>query len=141
MNANEMFPNKPSKYLKCPDLGGRFIVVTMDRVAIETIGQGIKAETKPVLYFQGKEKGLVLNKTNKNSIVAIVGTAETDNWRGQRIVLHPAMTEMDGKPVECIRVARPPANSPPVTPITPAIQRQPSPAADEFHASDDDVPF
>lgn len=150
MNADTMFPTKPSKYLKAADLGGRYLVVVMDRVQIETLGQGAKAEQKLVLYFQGKEKGLALNKTNKNAIVSIAGSAETDVWRGKPIVIHPAMTEMNGEPVECIRIARPPANTaqpkpaPPAHPY-PAPYSPPvtitEPQGDMTPITDDDVPF
>jgi hypothetical protein len=57
MKISEEFP---SQYLKASDLGGRDIRVTMGRVEREKIG----TDNKLVLYFKGKDKGLVLNKTN-----------------------------------------------------------------------------
>ena len=52
----------PSKYLKAADLQDKQVTVRMSHVETETIGD----DDRPVLYFQGKEKGLVLNKTNAN---------------------------------------------------------------------------
>lgn len=93
----------PSNYLKAADLAGRNVSVTMDRVAMEDIG----GDHKPVLYFQGKEKGLVLNKTNSTNISMAYGN-ETDEWAGKEIVLFPAWVDFQGRSVEAIRV-RPPA--------------------------------
>jgi hypothetical protein len=56
----------PSDYLKAPDLQGQKVLVKMTRVEMRDIAD----EVKPVLYFEGKEKGLVLNKTNSNTISA-----------------------------------------------------------------------
>jgi hypothetical protein len=40
-----------------------------------------------VVYFQGKQKGLVTNKTNANNIAALYGD-DTDDWIGQKIMLN-----------------------------------------------------
>jgi hypothetical protein len=64
----------PSKYLKAADLQGRQVNVLMSHVETETIGD----DDRPVLYFQGKEKGLILNKTNANSISAVYGDDTED---------------------------------------------------------------
>ena len=61
MKANDVFPGK---YLKASDLNGHEPVVTIDRVEMEDVGDG----RKPVVYFKGKEKGLVMNKTNFSTI-------------------------------------------------------------------------
>lgn len=92
----------PSDYLKAADLAGRNIRVTMSHVEMKDIGD----DHKPVLYFVGKEKGIVLNKTNSNNIGAAYGD-ETDAWKGKDIVLYPAMVDFQGRSVEAIRV-RPP---------------------------------
>ena len=57
----------PSKYLKSDDLGDKTVRVVMDFVEIQDVGDG---EFKPVLYFQGKDRGMVLNLTNANTIAA-----------------------------------------------------------------------
>ena len=58
----------PTKYISAPDLKGKEPTVTIANVLMEDIGS---AEMKPVLYFQRKTKGLVLNKTNA-SIIAMI---------------------------------------------------------------------
>jgi hypothetical protein len=92
----------PSNYLKASDLGDASPVVAIDRVEVEAIGRN--KDMKPVLYFQGKEKGVVLNKTNANKIAQLLGTKDTDEWHGQRVRLYATETEFGGETVECIRI-------------------------------------
>jgi hypothetical protein len=137
MRTSEAFP---SKYLKASDLQQRQVLVKMGRVEYEMIGD----DKKLILYFQGKEKGMVLNKTNANNISIIYGD-ETDDWTGHEIVLFEAMVDFQGKTVPAIRVRGPSRNKsarPPQQQAQPAQQRQPSKlqanADDDF--ADDQVP-
>lgn len=132
MNVNDAFP---SKTLKAADLNGNAVTVTISHVETEKMGRGANAETKPVVYFQGKEKGLVLNKTNAKRIVEITGSPETDHWKGHAITLYPTETEFQGETVDCIRIKAPnratARSAPP----------PPPPPAEDFQVSDDDIPF
>lgn len=130
----------PSKYLKANDLQGRDVVVTMDRVEFEPVGN--KREMKAVLYFQGKDKGLVLNKTNANKITEITGSALTEEWRGHRIRIYPTETSFQGDMVDCIRVK--PANGTAMRMTKPAPPPpQPEPDYDDhsWPVDDSDIPF
>ncbi len=93
----------PSTYLKAADLQGRRVSVTISSVRVEEVGDG----HKPVVFFSGKDKGVVLNKTNATMIAEITGTDETDEWTGKSIVLYPTKTDFQGKRVDCIRVDYP----------------------------------
>src|SRR5882762_8015764 len=106
----------PSQYLKAADLGGREIRVTMGRVEREEIG----TDKKLVLYFKGKEKGMVLNKTNANTIGDAYGD-DTDDWYEQPLILFSIRTEYQGKPVDGLRCRVP----------TPKDNRQAAPAKRE----------
>ena len=97
MNINDQFP---SNYLKCADLKGRRVPATIREVTVEKVGQ----DTKPIVYFQSKEKGLCLNKTNSMMIAEIAGTPETDSWEGVTIVMYPAKVDFQGQRVDAIRV-------------------------------------
>jgi hypothetical protein len=99
MNVHQAFP---SRFLKPADLAGAEPVVTIARVEMEAIGRD-KART-PVLYFDGKRKGLVLNRTIANRIAELVTDEEMDHWPGQRIRLYATTTSFAGRPVECVRV-------------------------------------
>lgn len=94
----------PSDYLKAADLDGRNVKAVMSHVEMKDIG----GDHKPILYFQGKEKGLVLNKTNANNIAQAYGD-DTDDWNGKEIVLFEAMVDYQGKTVASIRVRAPTA--------------------------------
>jgi hypothetical protein len=122
----------PSTYLKAADLQGRTVPVAIDRVELEEIG----GEHKPILYFQGKDKGLVLNKTNANNIAAVYGD-DTDDWIGGGIQLFPTMVDFQGRSVEAIRVRVAPRKA------ASAPQPRPAPAPQNGgHADlDDEIPF
>jgi hypothetical protein len=93
----------PSDYLKAADLQGRRITVKIARVEMRDVGD----DTKPVLYFEDKDKGLVLNKTNANTISSAHGD-ETKDWEGQEIVLFETAVDFQGKRVAAIRCIVPP---------------------------------
>ena len=123
MDINGAFP---SDYLKAADLQGREVTVTMQSVQMQELG----SEQKPILFFEGKDKGLVLNKTNANTIADMFGP-ETDAWRGNRIVLFPTQTDFQGRQVACIRVKI--LNGKP--------KPQPKQTTDEKPDYGDEVPF
>ena len=128
----------PSNYIKKEDLGSARPVLSIERVEVELVGQGDNQENKPVLYFQGKEKGLVLNVGNAQSIVEIVGDDETDNWTGHKVQLYVDPNVMFGKQkVGGIRIGAPPASAP----AKGKAKAAPVPAAEEFQVDDSDVPF
>lgn len=107
MNINDQFP---SKWLKASDLQGD-TVVTMSHITTETVGDN----QLPVLYFQGAQKGLVLNKTNANSISQIYGP-ETDGWVGRQMVMVSAFTDFQGQRTSCIRLNPPQPVTAPAVP-------------------------
>ena len=160
MNIGAAFP---SKYVRAADLpDGKFITVTIDRVETDNVaGNGEPEECKPILFFAGKEKGLVLNKTNANTIAGAYGQ-ETDDWLGKPVLIYATETQYGGKMVPCVRVkipkgdarptARPAANGA-TTQSRPKYQPQPAVfAEDEAEpaavagrlpppSEDDDIPF
>lgn len=105
MKVSDAFP---SRWLSASDLNGGNARVTISRVEIEKIGD----DTKPVIYFKGKTKGLVANKTNSKAIADVYGD-EMDDWPGNEIILFPITTDFQGKMVEAIRVRAPTAKDNP----------------------------
>lgn len=99
MNISDAFP---SKFLKASDLQGMEPIVTIDRVTFEAVGRD--KEMKAVLYFKGKEKGLILNKTNANKITELLQSGVTEEWHGQRVRLFSTETQFGGDMVDCIRI-------------------------------------
>jgi len=133
-NINDAFP---SNYLKASDLKGMPVTVTIDHVDFEEVGR--EREKKPVVYFTGKQKGIVLNKTNARKITEITGSAITEEWKGQAVVIYPTETEFGGETVECIRIKA--ANKARMTRMTP--EPPPPPPAPDHSAplTDEDMPF
>ena len=96
---SELFP---SRFLKAPDLKGRAVPAKIDKVETELLGEKEKA----VLSFENKQKKLVLNKTNANTLAVAYGD-DTDRWPGKPVVLRPTMVDMRGVPTPSIRVEVP----------------------------------
>ena len=86
------------------DLNGKEVTVTIARVEAGSLtGSGGRKTKKPVVYFEGKEKGLALNATNCKTVAKLYGNY-TEKWIGRQVTLYPTTTEMAGETVECIRV-------------------------------------
>lgn len=91
-------------YIFAFDLNGKDVTVTIARVEAGTLnGSSGRKAKKPVVYFEGKEKGLALNATNCKTVAKLYGNY-TEKWIGKQITLYPTTTEMAGETVECIRV-------------------------------------
>lgn len=116
----------PSNYVKAQDLQGRTVTATIADCRMEDFG----GEEKPVLYFQGKEKGLVLNKTNASAIVSAYGD-ETTAWAGRPVELFVARVMFQGRMVDGIRVRVP-------APAAPEPAPAPHASGEPFN---DDIPF
>jgi len=123
----------PSDYLKAADLQGRAVTVTMSHVDMREIG----GEPKPILYFKGKEKGMVLNKTNAGKIAEMFGD-DTDDWEGGEVILYEAMVDFQGKTVAAIRIRLSPRKG-----GAAAIERpaRSEPTQDDPRTLNDDIPF
>ena len=124
MNIHGCFP---SHYIKADLLKpGQELELTVREVKLEEVDDGV---SKPVLYFQGKQAGLVLNRVNANTLADVWG-AETDAWMGKEVILFRTMTEYQGRRVPCLRLRLP---EPP----------QPEPPADDAGEGEpgDEIPF
>ncbi len=99
-NINDAFP---SNYLKSADLKGRVAKLKIDRVVFEQIG----TDNKLIMYFQGKDKGMVLNKTNGLTIAGVFGD-DYDSWTGAEIEIFSMKVDFQGRMVDGLRVRVPP---------------------------------
>ncbi len=121
MKLNDMYP---SNYLKSADVGKSRPIVTIQDVKMEKLGD----DTKPVMYFQGKDKAMVLNKTNANTIAYHYGE-DTDMWRGRPLELRVELVQGPSGMVEGLRVSVPAQQAP-------QAAQQP-----EGQLEDQDIPF
>src|SRR5260221_949484 len=134
MDANSMLAGK---YLNASDLKGRPCRVTIAAVDQVRFRDGT---SKLVLSFEGARKQLAVNKTNLRAIIAVLGTAETEQWIGHRLTLQPQKVDLACALVDAVRVASPVAPPPRPKPTPPPPPREPG-DDDGFHATDEDVPF
>jgi hypothetical protein len=117
-----------SKYLSVSDLKGQRPRRTVGKVEVAELKEKDgSAGRKRILYLEGEDKPLVLNKTNAVKLAMAFGKESAD-WIGARIELYSEMTSL-GK--EGVRL------QPLRTVAKPAVAPKP-PAADEMG---DEIPF
>jgi hypothetical protein len=80
------------------------IVIIRDVKGVE-LNNGRTKNKKPVLYFAGKDKGMVCNKTNAKTIAGLYGN-DVAAWVGKAVALFVTTTRdpNGGGDVDCIRV-------------------------------------
>jgi hypothetical protein len=122
----------PTKYLKATDLQGREHRVAITNVIFENVGD----DKKLVAYFTGKQKGLVLNKTNARALAKVFGD-DSGGWLNKEVIIHETVVDFRGDAVPTIRVKFPPQVAPSVLAPEPPPQQQ-WPDKDELN---DEVPF
>lgn len=100
MNVDEIYPS--TKSLKAADLQGRTVGVVIENFEVKKFDNG----NKIILSFAGKEKTLVVNKTNAKIIATAYGV-NTEGWLGKKIEIYPDKTMFGAELVDCIRVRIP----------------------------------
>lgn len=132
-SVNELFKGK---FLNAKDLDDEDMIVTIKRIVEEEVGQGDQKEDKWIVYFKGMEKGLVLNKTNANTLASLLGD-ETDDWIGKQVTLCVMDVEFKGKMMPGLRFkSRLP--KPKAEKVAKPAAREPGGDDDK---DDDDIPY
>lgn len=141
MQIKSAFPG--GDRLKPEHLQGRKVRVEIDYVEVRQVGRD---EEKPCLYFIGKPKHLVLNRTNAETLEDAFG-GETDDWHQREIVLYVTKVDYAGKKVDGIRIEIP-RRTPRADHQAPLDYPQeapagagPSPSPDAGARVDDEIPF
>jgi hypothetical protein len=96
VNINDEFP---SKYLKAADLQGHAVKLTIRDVVTEQIN----TDRKLIMYFNNRDKGMVLNKTNARTIGDVFGE-DTDDWLGKAVEVFAMKVDFQGRMVDGLRV-------------------------------------
>jgi len=131
MRATDMYP---SKYLKSGDVKDKLVTAVISHINVELVGQGKNQEQKPVLYFEGNVKPMVLNKTNAVTLDKAFG--DTDNWGGKKVRIVRVETTFGGETVDGIRV-KPAA----AKPTTLTVAGKPVELADAEEADEELAPY
>lgn len=98
-----------SKFLKKEDLDyDNGNVVTITRLEQQNVGLADQDEDlKWVMFFREFKKPLVMNSTNIQLTVKALGTDETDDWTGKKIIIYvDDNVSFGGKLVGGIRIKR-----------------------------------
>lgn len=114
MNIADMFPARYCGGRHLP-AGGVLIEVQAVKVEKMRAGQGKPEETKHVLYAKrvaggqiagvqmaGGVFGVVLRKRMAEQIALAIGSPETDDWHGKRVVLYPCEARAGGEIVTSV---------------------------------------
>jgi hypothetical protein len=138
MKINTLFP---SRYLKVGDFSTPK-TLTIGPVIKEKMRDSDGVETeKPVLYFVEFSKGLVLNRTNGDTLAKLFGD-ESDDWKGKRVSLISVKVSAFGKVTDALRVDdKLPANASSTPYLEPPTHQ---PTDDEINAAlgdSDEEPF
>ena len=91
-------------YLRKEDLTEPRNVTVTDVWSEKILGSN---RPKLIIGFKEIEKPLILNKTNIKRLVAIFGTADTAQWRGEVFLYVEKSVEYGGRIVGGLRVHRP----------------------------------
>jgi hypothetical protein len=117
-----------SRFLAATDLKAPVNVV-IDRIEQETFARdGGPSRQKAVLYFKGRTKAVVCNKTNAAMLADAYGK-NFSGWVGKAVSIRPENTTFSGKVVKALRLY------PTQTAVPP-----PPPSQDET-ADDSKIPF
>jgi hypothetical protein len=130
MSVNDLLEGK---YLTAGSFP-RPVRVVIRELKRELVGrQDGPKERKGILYFQGYDKGVVLNKTNTRKLVQILGTDDEVEWIGKAVILRNDETvEFGGKITGGIRFSAVPARG--SANLDPVPMRQPGEDDEVFTA-------
>jgi hypothetical protein len=80
---------KSSKFLKKEDVGEEGTVCAIEGVSQENVAkEGAEQDLKWVLHLTNFDKPMVLNSTNAQLIAKFLGSEQTDDWIGKKIILY-----------------------------------------------------
>jgi hypothetical protein len=120
-----------SKYLSAEEVGDRKIRTKVAKVWMEELQRpNGKSQKRFLLGFTTVDKALVLNLTNKTTLVDALGKNPAD-WIGAEVGLLTEPTMMSGKPTRGVRMRvlnKPLGSKRGDTAPAPALKRAPTPA-------------
>lgn len=136
---------KQSRFLRKEDAGPGILLTIIGCEQTNVGPEDGPTELEWILKFQEPVKPMVLKSTNAQLIAGFLGSENTDDWIGRKIVAYndPNVT-MKGKITGGLRV-RAPRNQPAAAPAQPQSRpvSQPAPAQPQSQGAtnEEDVPF
>lgn len=121
-----------SKFLEAADFPEPALLTIRDVTKENVAKPNEPKKERGVMFFDEREKGLVLNATNLKRAAAACGSDDTDDWLGKKIVCYyDENVEFGGDLVGGLRLRAPKS----------AAKPAPKPPTDTFADMDEDVPF
>jgi hypothetical protein len=81
----------PSRFLSGDEIKNRIVPVVISKVVEEMVPEkkgSTKEEPTLVVYFEGKDRGVSLNKTRAKEIRKITGEDDVATWPGKQVALY-----------------------------------------------------
>lgn len=104
----------PGPYLAAWELRGNGYILTIDRVEQKLVeGESGRKANKPVAFFVGKERGMVLSKTSCKELEKIASSDDPAKWAGLSVLVYPTTTKLGPDTVACLRIKQAPAKAAP----------------------------
>ena len=125
-----IFKTKLFPYVAGDSLVGHNVPVTIRGFSAEMITGEHGQEEGYILYFEGSDKGLILNKTNAKVLAKAFGP-ETDGWVGQEVILYSEHIKAFGKMHNAARV-KIPGNGKPAKMETNVSEPPPPPPDEDY---------
>ncbi len=97
-----------------------------------------QVEDRGVLYFHGDVKPLILNATNRDILMAILGAQSAGQLKNQQVVLYNDLSVVFQGKVGGIRIRSAQQQAAPVSHVPNVPGQLTAPAPDDF---DDDIPY
>jgi len=99
----------PSNFLKADDLDDGPMTLTIADIHPEKMQDG---NSKPCVFFKEDKRALVLNVTNKNSLVLLSKSKNPRDAIGMLVTLVQVEAEYQGKPCKALRIRKPALGGP-----------------------------
>ena len=139
MKRHQIFP---STYYNSQDVRESPLLLTIDYVDMELVGEGDSKKEKPVAHF--KEEGsklLVVSPTKFDAIALIAKSDDTEDFPGVKVVLEAGKAQFQGKLVDCVNI-RPPRSPKRMSTSEPTPSKPPASAVAGLEADfDDEIEF
>ena len=96
------------RFLKSEDVIGKPFAGVIASVKPEKMQDG---RMRVVVFFEGHDKGVVLNATRHRYVVTHAKSKNSDDWIGLKIGVRAGVTNFGGKEVGCIEFTPPPKSA------------------------------
>jgi hypothetical protein len=88
----------PSRFLSGDEVAGKIADLVIKEVKKEKARSPKTQREEPVLvvYFDGKDRGVVLGKERAGELRSIIGSDDTDDWKGKSVRIFTKKKKMAG---------------------------------------------